>query len=381
MTPILAAALLVISVDGMDQRYLDQPTLKAPNIRRIFKEGRAATGVIGVVPTVTWPSHTTMISGVEAWDHGILSNRRPASEGGDYYWDISLLKKPTLLDSTAKAGLKVATITWPVTVDANVAFNLPEYFKRRRGGAMDTASICSKSKPANLCDQIAARFPSFPQEWMDDRTRTLATRYFFEVAKADVVFVHLVDLDSEAHENGPFSKPANAMLEYIDELIGQMLGTLPKDGRVVIVSDHGFERAEKTVNLLFAAERDKVSGVVPMGGYVRAQNAAAAAWLRGLPAEYGLGRAIPAGEVQRFAPPWEKETLFESAPGVWFGSGNDVLTVKVKESGNHGHWPTRYRAVYAEWGPGIRAGSLGEMKMTAISSRLGTLLDVSSTPK
>jgi predicted AlkP superfamily pyrophosphatase or phosphodiesterase len=67
--------LLVVSVDGLDQRYLtnrDQLGLKIPNIRRLLKEGQASEGVIGVVPTVTWPSHTTMITGVDPTVHGIL---------------------------------------------------------------------------------------------------------------------------------------------------------------------------------------------------------------------------------------------------------------------------------------------------------------------
>ena len=76
------------------------------------------------------------------------------------------------LDAAHEARLKSAT----VTVDAPVAFNLPEYFQRRRGGAMDTCSIESKSVPADLVKRISAMFPSFAQEWTDDRTRTQAVR-------------------------------------------------------------------------------------------------------------------------------------------------------------------------------------------------------------
>ena len=376
MTMLLAAALLVVSVDGLDQRYLDNPSLKIPNLRRVLKEGESANGVIGIVPTVTWPSHTTMLTGASAWDHGILSNRRPAEEGGDYYWSVSLLKRPTLLDAAAKAGLKTATITWPVTVDAPVAFNLPEYFKRRRGGSMDTQSICSKARPATLCQDIAARFPSFRQEWMDDRTRTLATRYLLQNAKADAVFVHLVDLDSEAHDNGPFTTEAYAVVERADELIGEMLAALPKGGRFVLVSDHGFEAASKTVNLHYAAARDKIKGIETRGGFVIADGAPAAAWLRQLPPDHAIGREVPAAEIARFAPPLAGKFIFEPASGAWFGPGTDVLIAKPHETGNHGHWPTRYRSVYAAWGPGIRPGRIPEMRQEEIANRLAGLLSV-----
>ena len=56
------APLLVLSVDGLDWRYLrdaDRLGLKIPNLRRLMAEGEVAQGVIGVYPTVTWPSHTS----------------------------------------------------------------------------------------------------------------------------------------------------------------------------------------------------------------------------------------------------------------------------------------------------------------------------------
>jgi hypothetical protein len=377
---LLLATLLVISVDGLDQRYLenaDRLGLKIPNLRKLMREGEWSRGVVGIVPTVTWPSHTTLITGATAEEHGILSNRRPASEGGDYYWDVNLLKRPTLLDEAARAGKTTAVITWPVTVNAPVTYNLPEYFKKRRGGAMDTPSICAKAKPANLCEQIAGRFPSFRQEWMDDRTRTLAVRYFL-AQQTDIILVHLVDLDSEAHETGPFSIESNALLEYTDELIGTMAAALPKGGRLVVVSDHGFEAAKSEVHLRAEAPR----GVRPMGGFVLAEDDEAAAWLRSAKkdSKYGLGREIPADEVRRLAPHLASaKMIVESAEGVWFGFGNVKLLQQPRETGNHGHWPTRYRAVYLAWGKGLRARRTPEIPMQQIYERLRSLSGLSST--
>jgi predicted AlkP superfamily pyrophosphatase or phosphodiesterase len=71
--------LVIVSVDGLDNRYLanaDQMGLKIPTIRRLMREGQTSAGVIGVVPTITWPSHTTMITGVDPVTHGILGNWR-----------------------------------------------------------------------------------------------------------------------------------------------------------------------------------------------------------------------------------------------------------------------------------------------------------------
>src|SRR5215510_16016502 len=195
--------LLVISVDGLDYRYLrdcDKLGLKSPNLRRLMHEGEVTEGVVGVFPTITWPSHTTIITGVDPRVHGIMGNRRPREEGGDYYWDVSLLKTKTLWHAAREAGLKTAAITWPVTVGAMIDFNLPEYFQKRRGGAMDLPSVEKKATPG-LVEKIAKVFPSFAQEWMDDRARTLAAVFLLKYERPDLLLLHLVDLDAEAHEN------------------------------------------------------------------------------------------------------------------------------------------------------------------------------------
>ncbi len=99
--------LVVISVDGLDNRC-PLTRLQIPNLRRMMREGQATRGVIGVVPTITWPSHTTIITGADPVVHGILGNQRPKSEGGEYYWSEWLIRTPTLLRAAHEAGLKTA---------------------------------------------------------------------------------------------------------------------------------------------------------------------------------------------------------------------------------------------------------------------------------
>jgi len=135
-----------------------------------------------------------------------------------------------------QGGKTIATITWPVTVDAPVDWNLPEYFERQRGGFMDTRSIESKSAPSNLVEEISAAYPSFPQEWMDDRTRTLAAVFLLKNKHPDLLLMHLVDFwIPRSTTDAPFSREANAVLERTDELIGQVIAAMPKNGAIAIV--------------------------------------------------------------------------------------------------------------------------------------------------
>ncbi len=375
--------LLVISVDGLDYRYLrdaDRLGLRIPHLRRLMREGEVSEGVTGVYPTVTWSSHTTLITGTTPAEHGILSNRRPRAEGGDYYWDVSLLKRETLWEKAGAAGRRTAAITWPVTVGAKIDLNLPEYFQKRRGGAMDLPSIESKATPG-LVEKIGRAFPSFAQEWMDDRTRTLATIYFLKYERPDLILLHLVDHDAEAHETGPFSRESLAILEYTDELIGQMLQAKPREMAVAIVSDHGFERADRVINLPVALKRDGVIGpVVVSPGLVTTGDQRVAEWLRLASRERrdGVGREVPADELKLHAPRLAGAlAAFEPLEHHLFGSANEgALETKPVEKGVHGLWPERadYASTLILHGPGIRPGRHPKRSMLTINSRLEEIL-------
>jgi hypothetical protein len=367
--------LLVISVDGMDHRYMrdaDALGLKTPNLRKLTREGAWADGVVGVVPTVTWPSHTTMITGVMPDVHGILNNDRPKEEGGGRYWFRKYMKATPLYDVAKQAGLRTAAVEWPVTVDASIDFLIPEVFEKR-GAGMDMEAHEKHSTPG-LMEKIATEYPSFPQEWMDDRTRTLAVLYLLKREKPDLLLVHLVDHDEEAHATGPFSKRAKAKLEYVDELIGQMLQALPKDMCVAVVSDHGFERVERLADPRELLAQQGVKGELTIRGTLAwTKDDAVAALLRRHTGEaaYGIGREIPAGELERLWPAMKGNFIFEPMEHVQFGKPEPRAV-----SGSHGYWPLRkdYRATYAMWGPGVKRERLPEIDMLSIAGRLAAVL-------
>src|SRR5690242_11707745 len=73
-----ASPLLVISVDGLEpSEVFDAPkhNFKITNLRALMKAGSYAT-VKGVLPTITFPSHTTIVTGVSPFVHGISNNRK-----------------------------------------------------------------------------------------------------------------------------------------------------------------------------------------------------------------------------------------------------------------------------------------------------------------
>jgi len=375
--------LVVLSVDGLDHRYLAaraQLGLQLENMSRIVEEGWWADGgMVGVVPTVTWPSHTTLITGLRPPQHGILANRRPRAEGGDYYWSATLLKAKTLWHLLAEQGRTSAAITWPVTVDAQITWNLPEFFRERNGGAMDLNSILEKATPG-LGEAISAAYPSFPTYWMDDRTRALAAVWLLRHRRPDLLLLHFVDHDSDAHAYGPFSREAKARLEYTDELIGLVLDALPPNTAVALLGDHGFERSERDFNVPAWLKTQGLQGGVEVhGGWLATKDARIAAALAKAASEPGscVGRPVPAEEIRRFLPELDSAaSIWESAAGCYFVSRAEKseLFLKPAQAGRHGHWPTRYRAAFALWGAEVERGRGGEIDMLEVAGRFARLL-------
>jgi len=70
--------VIVVSIDGLMPESYRQPDahrLEIPTLRRLVAEGASSSGALSVFPSVTYPSHTSMASGVIPGRHGIVSNR------------------------------------------------------------------------------------------------------------------------------------------------------------------------------------------------------------------------------------------------------------------------------------------------------------------
>lgn len=106
--------VLLISIDGLMADYYlnaDELRLKIPNLRRFLREGTYAKGAISVLPSLTFPAHTSMITGHNPSGHGILNNYvfdPDASLGGGWYWYYRDLKVKTLFDAAKAANLRTS---------------------------------------------------------------------------------------------------------------------------------------------------------------------------------------------------------------------------------------------------------------------------------
>jgi predicted AlkP superfamily pyrophosphatase or phosphodiesterase len=262
-----AAAVLMISVDGLKPEYVteaDQRGLKIPILRGLMADGAYADGVAGVWPTNTYPSHTTLVTGVAPAVHGIYNNpefdpKRKFAES--WFWYARQIRVPTLWQAAHRAGLATASIGWPVTVGStDVDFLIPEYWRIFRPtedlNPSDRYLIAALARPEGMLERMQQSLGPYLMgndvSLEADETKTRFAIDILVKRKPRFMTLHLGSLDYQEHEHGPFSAAANQDLEGIDGMLGRLIAASrmsdPK-AIIVVVSDHGFVELTHRVNL------------------------------------------------------------------------------------------------------------------------------------
>ncbi|HLF11504.1 MAG TPA: ectonucleotide pyrophosphatase/phosphodiesterase, partial [Gammaproteobacteria bacterium] len=256
-----AEPVLLISIDGLHPRYVieaDQLGLKIPSLRSFVSDGAYASGVVGVVPTITYPSHTTMVTGVAPEQHGITSNTTfdPLAKNHDgWFWYAEDIKVPTLWTAAAAAGLTTASVNWPVTVgEQHIQYLLPEYW--RTSAPDDLKLLRALSRPEGALEDMEQELGPFVDGYTDtvgsDRIRTLFTLAILREQRPELMATHLIALDGIEHRDGPFVTSSYETLEALDGMIGELTAAAMANDPsavVAIVSDHGFIATHTAVNL------------------------------------------------------------------------------------------------------------------------------------
>jgi predicted AlkP superfamily pyrophosphatase or phosphodiesterase len=417
----LAAAeanpVLMISVDGMrpsDVIDAGKRGLKLPNLHALMQEGAYADGVVNVLPTVTYPNHTTLVTGVAPLLHGIVNNTTfdPESKNaGGWYWYSADIKVPTLWDAAHKAGLKTASLGWPVSVgNPSIDYNIPEFW--RAGTPDDLKLINALSTPFGITDEIAkaAGIPFaavYGEEEKNDAAKAKLAAALISLRKPDFMTLHLSSLDGIQHAKGPGTDEAKAVLEATDAMIGELVAAARKAEPaivVVVVSDHGFAAVSHQVNLMrpfidaglitLDAEGKKVVSWEAMpwdaGGASEivlsrpddpALKGKVGTLLKKLAADpaNGIARVIDRAEADKMGGGKDASFFVDFKIGYYGGASIVMPLIRDgKNKGTHGYFPTNkeMRASFFIAGPGIAKKKLGEIDMRDIAPTIAKVLEV-----
>ncbi len=408
-----APRVIMISIDGLMPSAYTEPALAAhtPNLRRLAKDGVWADGVIGVLPTVTYPSHTTLITGVEPAVHGIYDNRifDPENKSdGAWYWFARSIKVPTLPMAARARGLTAAAITWPVTIGMDLDYLAPEYIGSDHPQSLDMLRALSVPRTLLAAAEVARRKAfDWPQ---NDRDRTDLTTFIVKTFDPNVTLLHLIELDSAQHTFGPGSPEALQTLAKVDAHVGEIIAAVKAVGRaerthIAVVSDHGFLPVKTQLQPNAALKQAGLFTVNSKGNansnwraYFHSAGGSGFVYVRD-PADLPRVQQIlmdlkkdPANGIREV---WTADGLKAkgSHPDAAFGldvvdrfytgEGHDVLVKATGGKGGHGFDPVR-PALHSSFilaGPSVQArGSVGVIRMTQIAPTLASILDVSLSP-
>lgn len=393
--------VVLISIDGMrPASYTTPGPAKIPTLRGLMARGAYARGVVGVLPTVTYPSHTTMITGVPPSVHGIINNSilDPESRAaGAWYWYARDIKVPTLPGLLKASGMTTAGVSWPVTVGMDLDYNAPEHFRSRHPEALSL--LRALSTPRHLIDAFEDSQPA-PLPWpMDDDERTGLAAWIVKTFKPNFLMLHIFDNDSASHEFGPDSPEALAALERSDAHVQAMIDAVKAAGLAdrtdfVVVSDHGFLPLQtqlqpnflfKQEGLIQVNERGVVTGwdaylqSAGGSGFVflkRPDDAVLAAKVQKLleslaadPAN-GVDKLMTRVDLEKAGAAPQASFALTMKPGFYTGTSNAALRQPTAGKGGHGFDPTM-PALHASLilaGPDVtKTGDLGVVRMSQIA--------------
>lgn len=405
-----SAPVLLISIDGLrpgDVLEADKRGLKIPNLRRFLKDGAYATGVTGNLPTVTYPSHTTLITGVAPARHGIVSNTtfdpKQINYGG-WFWFAEDITAPTLWDAARKAGLTTANVHWPVSVGVkSLTYNLPQIW---RSGHADDRKMLKAMSTDGLYDSLehdCGAYADGIDEGVDgDEVRAKFAVRMIETKKPGFMTVYLAGLDHEEHASGPGSAASNAVLERLDAAVGALVAAEMEahpDATVAVVSDHGFVATDTEINLfrpfidaglitLDAAGKVASWEAMPWpsGGSIavalaRPDDAALTAHVGALLAslaanpEARIAHVADKAEIGRLGGNPQAAFFVDLKPGALAGgfAADAPLVKPSRAKGMHGYFPglPEMRSTFLIMGKGVAKGrNLGEIDMRAIAPTL-----------
>lgn len=244
--------VLLVSIDGLHPLLFTDEIFHTPTLKRLYQLELSAHSLTPVFPSVTYPNHTSMITGVLPRTHGIISNTEYHQSKGPltkWYWEAEKIKAPTLWTLAAKQNLKTAAIHWPVTLGAKVDYLIPEIFPLApwyEGNAWD---LVNKHATKKLIKSLHVSIAPYKDQREADLWASEATVKVLKKYSPDLTLLHLTNLDHAQHISGRNSKETQKAAKEIDQLISQLISSLPLDTCMMIVGDHGFLNYNKIIHL------------------------------------------------------------------------------------------------------------------------------------
>nr|WP_262898187.1 ectonucleotide pyrophosphatase/phosphodiesterase [Echinicola shivajiensis] len=248
--------VVIITIDGFRPDFYMDKEWGMVNLLEMKENGIYAKGVNSTFPTLTFPNHTTIITGQRSKNHGVYYNA--PFDGSEWYWYAQDIKVPTLWDLAKKEGLITASVNWPVSVGAPIDYNIPIIKEK---GRPQLEVIKEFSNPKGFLDEIERNATGILSHEdmvvsgnliaMDENVGR-ASAYILRRYKPSLMTIRFSSIDHFQHKegrNGPTVKKAVAGVDRALRNIIESLerGGVLKESTIIVTGDHGFVDVHTTI--------------------------------------------------------------------------------------------------------------------------------------
>lgn len=390
--------VVLISLDALFDQ--DLPLMRQqPFFGEFLAHASGCTHVRTVYPALTYPAHTTLVTGVDPRQHGIGHNQphHPELEASmrPWYWDRAQVKVPNLFDAVKEAGGSCASVLWPVTGKTkSIRWNFPEVLALP--GENQTWKMLRYGSPLWLI-QMELRHRSERVSLREPYLSDYATILLKDVIAShapDLSAVHLVDLDDMRHHHGVFNRETRKAIQRLDHRAAEIWETMQhtpgmEGAALCLVSDHGQADVRETVSLGDVLTRLGLGSLFTVqsngfGAYLffRQKEEEAAHlgeltdFLRQHMEELRASAVYSAEDLAAMGAVEGVSLAVEAAPGVVYDDG---LPQAKREKATHGFGPGHpaENCLFALRGKGIREGVwIPDMPMRDVAPTLAGILGV-----
>jgi predicted AlkP superfamily pyrophosphatase or phosphodiesterase len=392
--------VVVISLDAFAAQSLADPNLPAPTLHHLMQTGSYAS-MRPINPTVTWPNHTAMVTGVNASKHHVLVNGLIRGQRGTDDPTIQfeapksvLVAVPTVYDLVHNAGMTTAEVDW-------VAITNP--------GTIDW-SFAERAGPGPIVDDLLAsgsltradltHFFKPSQAWRD-RIYTLAAIDILKKHHPNLTLIHLLALDGIEHKTGFGNDSGLNTIAFLDDRVKDIVDAVREAGDLdrttfLIVSDHGQQSTHFVLHpeALLNGSASQPGGethVIPEGGYAllyqqHATPASTAALAKLFQGQKGVRAVLTPGQAAQDGWPTPAQTpqapdlLLYATDDCKFGDGDKLpFATPAPQSGAHGYPNTvpLMQAIFIASGRGIEPlGRISAIPNLDVAPTIAALLGV-----
>jgi predicted AlkP superfamily pyrophosphatase or phosphodiesterase len=222
--------VVLVSLDGFRWDYAKRDN--AVNLLALGKKGvRAPEGMMPSFPSLTFPNHFTIVTGLYPEHHGLVANTfydeekhaRFAIADANVVRDGSWYSGTPLWSLAESQGMRAACLFWPGS-EAEIAGHRPTWY----------AQFDNKTQGTDEVEQAR----------IDDAVALLKMP---EGERPHFITIYFSEPDREGHEFGPNAPQTKAAILKMDKLIGKLERALKSTGLpidLVVVSDHGMIKVE-----------------------------------------------------------------------------------------------------------------------------------------